>query len=475
MLHYLIKITDNTLSVVIVFSLLCALSSLVSRKGERKFLLFGVATGFAAALVYAILKRNTGVAVREYYDLGVMLPSLLFSLVLFVALWPLFGEGKEAGTGVRALVALLLATLAAYALPSILLYPFEFAVGMESIFNTEFLYRVAGFCSGLLLMFLLGLGLFRMSTRLPRSLLRALLFAVLLVFFAKLSLEVTQILVARNLVPRAPWLMSLVIFALTHANGFAFAMMGLAAFLAGALVLRIGREPVREENPAIRRRQRAEHRRLYAHVVCVSVCLAVSALTITELRDYASEEVEISPPLDVAGVDGEIRIPIDSINDGNLHRFQYRTDRGTGVRFIVIRKSESAYGVGLDACDICGPSGYYQRKGQVICKLCDVVINIATIGFPGGCNPVPLRFDIAQGYMRILTEDLDAEQERFQGHSYSATPVPESGSQLSRLIREASGQAAPLCSGHGEHGEHSEHASGHGEHGDHADHGGHEG
>ena len=414
MLHYLIKITDNTLPTVIVFSLLCLMATLVSRKGERAFMLYGMALGFTAALVYAVLKRNTGFAVREFYDLGVIYPSLLLLLAMLAALWRVFAEGNEAGKGARVLIALLLAALAAYFMPNIMLYPFEFVVGMESIFNTEFLYRVIGYCLGLLLMFLLGLGIFSISAKLPRGFLQALLFAALAVFLAKLALEAVQILVARNMVPRRPWLMSLVIFILTHVNWFAFALMGLAAFLTGSLAMRVKFEPVMGGNPAIRRKQRAEHKRMFRYAACIFLCLGIFVLTITEIRAYANREVEISPPLETAAVDGKILLPIETVNDGNLHRFQYRTPGGTAIRYIVIKKSESAYGVGLDACDICGPTGYYQRKDQVVCKLCDVVMNISTIGFPGGCNPVPLPFSISQGKMVILTKDLDAEQQRFR-------------------------------------------------------------
>lgn len=414
MLHYLIKITDNTLPSVVVFSLLCLLATLVSRKGERAFMLYGIVFGFAVALTYAILKRNTGIAVREFYDLGVILPSLLLLLVMLAALWRIFGEGNEAGTAARILMALLLASQTAYVMPNIMLYPFEFSVGMESVFNTEFLFRVIGYSLGLLLMFLLGLGIFKISARLPRRFLQALFFAVLAVFLAKLALEVAQIFVARNMVPRKPWLMSLVIFILTHVNWFSFALMGLAAFLTGSLAMRVRFEPVLGANPAIRRKQRAEHKRMFRYVACIALCLIISTVTITEIRAYANKGVEISPPIEVAAVDGKVLLPIETIGDGNLHRFQYRTPGGTAIRYIVIKKSESAYGVGLDACDICGPSGYYQRKDQVVCKLCDVVMNISTIGFPGGCNPVPLRFGISQGSMVIQTKDLEAEQQRFQ-------------------------------------------------------------
>jgi uncharacterized membrane protein len=84
-----------------------------------------------------------------------------------------------------------------------------------------------------------------------------------------------------------------------------------------------------------------------------------------------------------------------------------------GVRYIVVKKNETAYGVGLDACDVCGPTGYYERKGQIVCILCDVVMNKSTIGLPGGCNPVPLPFRVEGGNMIIGTDDLAAEARRF--------------------------------------------------------------
>jgi uncharacterized membrane protein len=46
--------------------------------------------------------------------------------------------------------------------------------------------------------------------------------------------------------------------------------------------------------------------------------------------------------------------------------------------------------------------------------LCDVVMNIATIGFPGGCNPVPLKYRASDGGLIIDTKDLEAEKRRFR-------------------------------------------------------------
>jgi len=41
-------------------------------------------------------------------------------------------------------------------------------------------------------------------------------------------------------------------------------------------------------------------------------------------------------------------------------------------------------------------------------------MNISTIGFPGGCNPVPLKHAIAGGSLVIETKDLEAEKRRFK-------------------------------------------------------------
>jgi uncharacterized membrane protein len=41
-------------------------------------------------------------------------------------------------------------------------------------------------------------------------------------------------------------------------------------------------------------------------------------------------------------------------------------------------------------------------------------MNISTIGFKGGCNPVPLAYALRGGNMVVLTGDLEAEKGRFK-------------------------------------------------------------
>ena len=40
-------------------------------------------------------------------------------------------------------------------------------------------------------------------------------------------------------------------------------------------------------------------------------------------------------------------------------------------------------------------------------------MNKSTIGFAGGCNPVPLPFKVESGNLIIDIEDLEAEEPRF--------------------------------------------------------------
>ena len=41
-------------------------------------------------------------------------------------------------------------------------------------------------------------------------------------------------------------------------------------------------------------------------------------------------------------------------------------------------------------------------------------MNKGTIGFPGGCNPVPIAYIIHDGNIKIKTADLEAEAHRFK-------------------------------------------------------------
>ena len=105
-----------------------------------------------------------------------------------------------------------------------------------------------------------------------------------------------------------------------------------------------------------------------------------------------------------------VRIKIDEVKDGNLHRYSFVTDDGHVVRFFLINRArggQSRIGVVYDACMLCGDTVYIQEKNEIICLACNVRIFIPSIGKAGGCNPIPLQHSIEGGEVVIRAVDLD--------------------------------------------------------------------
>jgi uncharacterized membrane protein len=496
MLMYLINVVDNTWVLAVAAPMILYLLGLDgARRGIRRLVLASFGLGLLASAILAALRLNTGWVIREFYDLGVLVPLLGAFLAWIVLSWlalrglghrpgtgaarprpgggqdagPPWGLGRPlgrweaiavraflslvlaaaisvllyrlAGTGPRAgllaslpvLAALLslgpakvvgpriplavsgllaLALLTARVAPNLALYPFEFGVGMDSVFNLDYLAKVSGYLAGLAVMALVWLSVRFLARQAPPRPLRWFLLLGLLVLLSQLSLETAQILAARRMLPRP--LFSLVLYFLERKSLFLFGEVLVWAALATFLMARARLTVPVGRNPAIKRKMRASLRDDLRAGALLLASMALVIVASTTLRAVNSRGPVISDPEEVEATDGRIRLGLERISDGDLHRHVYQTEEGTPVRFIVIKKSQSAFGVGLDACDICGQSGYYQRGDQVICKLCDVVMNKSTIGFPGGCNPVPLEFSLAEGALLIDPADLEAEVHRFK-------------------------------------------------------------
>ena len=416
MLQYLISITDNTFVSVIILALVSAVFVQSNLYIGKKYLIIGFLLGMLAAIIYAILKRNTGIAVREYYDLGVIIPWCIIVIPLLIC-WSLRNSFQQPIIKIllAVLTAVAIGLITAQCLPNILLYPFGFDVGMESIFNNDYLFKWVGYGFALLVCGLIGWLIYRLCARLSTRLVIVIATFAIIIFTIQNAINLLQILIVRRFISPQQWMMDLVIFILAHVNLFTFIFMVLVLLLTVLLYTKAKTTSLVGNNPAQIRKLKASLRRDRRTSLLLMAGVAITAYTVTRARYIFEKGVELTPAEPVTpNADGLIVIPLEQVNDGNLHRYGYQTTDGTLVRFIVIKKSENAYGVGFDACDICGASGYYQRGNQVVCILCDVVMNIATIGFSGGCNPVPLKYEILDGNMIIRPTHLEAEKSRFK-------------------------------------------------------------
>lgn len=419
MLKYLIQVVQNSLTTGILLAMLFALSQLGGKQKQKKWLLWGLTAGVAAALLLAVLKSTTVLINREYFNIGILSVAILSEILFCMLLWGILQKRLPElhGRIWSVLYAVLAASLLLYALPDIFLYPTEFLMAGQSVFSTDFLYKSIGYLGGLLIVGLSGLALYQAGTGLSFRLVRILLTVGLAVNMVKQIATIAQFLLARRMIPMSKGLFEFIKMSVNYNDWFLYGIMVITILMPVLLWIKSLHPKDAFSNPAQHRRIRAISRRQRRWCTVVLAGYLLSILCLTVVRAYDEREAVLSPaePMNVVG--SEIVIPLENVGDGHLHRFIYTASNGTEVRFIVIRKSANtnSYGVGLDACDICGPTGYYERGDhEVVCKLCDVVMNISTIGFKGGCNPVPLSYTIQAGNMVIQTNDLESEKKRFE-------------------------------------------------------------
>ncbi|WP_319413777.1 Fe-S-containing protein [uncultured Cohaesibacter sp.] len=149
-----------------------------------------------------------------------------------------------------------------------------------------------------------------------------------------------------------------------------------------------------------------------------SLALIIFSLCSLLYQDlYASRPPSLSPAAEaLPDANGEIRIAIEDVKDGNLHRYAYIADDGHRVRFFLINRYDEKHvkiGVVYDACMICGDAGYIQKGNEVICIACNVRIFVPSIGKAGGCNPIPLLHGEENGEIVISASELEKGAQYF--------------------------------------------------------------
>jgi high-affinity iron transporter len=174
-------------------------------------------------------------------------------------------------------------------------------------------------------------------------------------------------------------------------------------FIFGAAALLVMREwhnarlasaVTRATNDAEKRLLESQNRRQRRWMVAAASACLIVILALTADFIYARAN-SASPTVTQVTVKGsDVRVPLGSVNDGDMHLFSADVGSGKVVRFMIIKKP-TGWGTALDACRICGAEGYRQDGQNVICRHCGSAIYIPTIGEAGGCNPigVPSRVD----------------------------------------------------------------------------------
>jgi high-affinity iron transporter len=155
----------------------------------------------------------------------------------------------------------------------------------------------------------------------------------------------------------------------------------------------------------------ARRERLWMTAVFASSFIFIVLVTAEFI--YARSVSALSPASHVSFTDGSVSIPLAQVSDGDLHRYEAR-EGGTQVRFLLYQKPDGKVVAVFDACEICGPVGFFKGPNGLVCKNCASPINSQSVGTPGGCNPIPLQFTTNGGAIVIQEADLAARIQVFQ-------------------------------------------------------------
>ena len=164
---------------------------------------------------------------------------------------------------------------------------------------------------------------------------------------------------------------------------------------------------------AARRKALWTARRERLWMASVYVCSFIFIVMVTAGFIYEKSASALSPATEVTFVNSKVSVPLNQIYDGDLHRFETKVGE-VEVRFWIYQKPDGKIATLFDACEICGPVGFYKGPNGIVCKNCAAPINPQSVGMPGGCNPVPLKAQVTSDAVIISEADVAAGSHYFE-------------------------------------------------------------
>ncbi|EHI55353.1 hypothetical protein HMPREF9333_01489 [Johnsonella ignava ATCC 51276] len=384
-------------------------------EGERKRYILtalSIGLGIVAAVVSAIVRSLPNFINRANLSYYSMIPVLIAMAVIMLLIMFKGILKKKNGALYDNLLFAALALYGVssffYYLPTVILRSDGFVSYGEKALSTMVLYRVIGYTTGFTVIILSGLAIYNTGIRLKENQLKALVITTLLIRGVTQMAVIAQRLYSLRILPKNITLFKLITETLNRTRYFDYAVM--AVLIIAPIIL--WSQNIKVVQPYSNRAQLRKikfymrNKRHWAQFFIVLIVVNIMSLTV--VKAHVNREIPLSPPENYTVEDGFAVITLESVDDGHLHRYVYTAADKKEVRFIIIKKAQGSYGVGLDACELCGPSGYFERKDEVVCKLCDVVMNKGTIGFKGGCNPIPVKYIVHDRKIKIALSDLDA-------------------------------------------------------------------
>lgn len=424
----MLKFYIDVINYLAIFAFLLGIITALLVKYKKLYLNIVVGlvslVGLACSVTMTVFKQlypQKMVKISLQYNRWALAIGMLFMLVaLVLQIIKTFRKCENDKLCIASAISIIFSTVAVWFLgftiiPQVYALTKEFVAFGENSFGTQSLLRLGGFLLGLLTILLIALSVQKVYFRLKPCLAKVFALAIFFVGSIDFFLRgVSALARLRFLKSSNPFVFNVMILE-DKSTTYITILFAIVAVIFSFLLFKDSRKVVGTfKNNALLRLEKARLKNNKHWLSSLAFFSILSVFAITVVHSHITKPVALTPPQPYQEEGNMIVIPLTDVEDGHLHRFSYTATGGNNVRFIVVKKPKGgSYGIGLDACDICGLAGYYERNDEVVCKRCDVVMNKSTIGFKGGCNPVPFEYEIKDKKIYIDKATLEKEKDRF--------------------------------------------------------------
>ena len=424
----MLKFYIDVINYLAIFAFLLGIITALLVKYKKLYLNIVVGlvslVGLACSVTMTVFKQlypQKMVKISLQYNRWALAIGMLFMLVaLVLQIIKTFRKCENDKLCIASAISIIFSTVAVWFLgftiiPQVYAMTKEFVAFGENSFGTQSLLRLGGFLLGLLTIFLIALSVQKVYFRLKPCLAKVFALAIFFVGSIDFFLRGVSALARLRLLKSSnPFVFNVMILE-DKSTTYITILFAIVACIFSFLLFKDSRKIVGTfKNNALLRLEKAKLKNNKHWLSSLAFFSILSVFAITVIHSHITKPVALTPPQPYQEEGNMIVIPLTDVEDGHLHRFSYTATGGNNVRFIVVKKPKGgSYGIGLDACDICGLAGYYERNDEVVCKRCDVVMNKSTIGFKGGCNPVPFEYEIKDKKIYIDKATLEKEKDRF--------------------------------------------------------------
>ena len=424
----MLKFYIDVINYLAIFAFLLGIITALLVKYKKLYLNIVVGlvslVGLACSVTMTVFKQlypQKMVKISLQYNRWALAIGMLFMLVaLVLQIIKTFRKCENDKLCIASAISIIFSTVAVWFLgftiiPQVYAMTKEFVAFGENSFGTQSLLRLGGYLLGFLTIFLIALSVQKVYFRLKPCLAKVFALAIFFVGSMDFFLRgVSALARLRFLKSSNPFVFNVMILE-DKSTTYITILFAIVACIFSFLLFKDSRKVVGTfKNNALLRLEKARLKNNKHWLSSLAFFSILSVFAITVVHSHITKPVALTPPQPYQEEGNMIVIPLTDVEDGHLHRFSYTATGGNNVRFIVVKKPKGgSYGIGLDACDICGLAGYYERNDEVVCKRCDVVMNKSTIGFKGGCNPVPFEYEIKDKKIYIDKATLEKEKDRF--------------------------------------------------------------